>query len=61
MSKVDGAENTYNVFGYEFRSPSTVAMNFVLKYMRGVVKEVLADEKVNEEGLNYLSRILEHP
>lgn len=28
--------------------------------MGGVVKEVLADEKVNKEGLNYLDRLFRH-
>ena len=29
--------------------------------MGGVIGEVLADEKVNEHGLNFLDRMFRHP
>jgi hypothetical protein len=36
-------------------------LNFTRNYMGGVIKEVLADEKVNKEGLNFLDRAFRHP
>ena len=52
---------SYNLLGYEFRSPQIVFVNFVTRYMGGVIKEVFLDEKVNQEGLNFLDRTLKHP
>ena len=61
MSKVAGVEGTYNFMGFEFRSPQMIFLTFVRNYMGGVIKEVLADEKVNQEGLNFLDRTFRHP
>ena len=47
--------------GFEFRSPQMIFLTFVRNYMGGVIKEVLADEKVNQEGLNFLDRTFRHP
>lgn len=47
VSKVAGAEGSYNLLGFEFRSPQMVMLTFVRNYMGNVVKEVLADDKVN--------------
>ena len=38
-----------------------IILTFVRNYMGGVIKEVLADEKVNQEGLNFLDRAFRHP
>ena len=61
VSKVRGVEGTYSVLGFEFRSPQMVLVTLVRNYMGGVIKEVLADEKVNKEGLNFLDRAFRHP
>ena len=37
------------------------ALTFIRNYMGGVIKEVLADQKVNQEGLNFLDRAFRHP
>lgn len=36
-------------------------MDTVRKYMGGVIGEVLADEQVNNHGLNFLDRMFRHP
>lgn len=59
--QVSRVEDSYSLLGYEFRSPQKIFMTFIRRYMGGVVKEVFADEKVNQEGLNFLTRALEHP
>ena len=61
MSKVAGVEGTYNFMGFDFRSPQMIFLTFIRNYMGGVIKEVLADEKVNQEGLNFLERAFMHP
>ena len=38
-----------------------ILLTFVRNYMGGVIKEVLADEKVTKEGLNFLDRAFRHP
>jgi len=61
VSKVAGVEGTYSLLGFEFRSPQMILLTFIRNYMGGVIKEVLADEKVNQEGLNFLDRAFRHP
>lgn len=61
ISKVHGAEGTYRVLGLEFQSPKMLLLTCIRNYMGGVIKEVLADEKVNKEGLNFLDRAFRHP
>lgn len=61
VSKVKGVEGTYSLLGFEFRSPQMVLVTWVRNYMGGVIKEVLADEQVNKEGLNFLDRAFRHP
>jgi len=58
---VHGLEGTYNLLGFEFQSPKMHFLNFTRNYMGGVIKEVLGDEKVNKEGLNFLDRAFRHP
>ena len=61
ISKVQGSEGSYTLFGLEFQSPRMVFINGVRGYMGGVIKEVLADDKVNKQGLDFLDRAFRHP
>lgn len=60
MSKVVGVEGTYNFFGLDFRSPNMIFLTFIRNYMGGIIHEVLLDEKVNKEGLDFLDRAFRH-
>ena len=61
ISKVRGTEGSYQLLGVEFQSPRMIFINGVRGYMGGVIKEVLADEKVNKQGLDFLDRAFRHP
>ena len=49
------------IFGRRYRRPTQTIIEKVRTYMGSVVKEVLHDEKVNTEGLNFLDRLFRHP
>jgi hypothetical protein len=51
----------YQVFGATIRSPREFLIDKIRGYMGGVIHEVLADEKVNVQGLNFLDRLFRHP
>ena len=46
--------------GKHYPSPQQTVIEKVRSYMGGVIKEVLADSKVNTEGLNFLDRLFRH-
>ena len=56
-----GSDGTINIFGRSFNTPKKTFLEFVRTYMGGVIHEVLADEKVNQEGVNFLDRAFRHP
>ena len=60
MSKVADVEGTYNFLGFEFRSPNMIMLTFIRNYMGGLIHELLTDDKINTEGLNFLDRAFRH-
>ena len=60
-SKVRQSDGSYIVFGKRFESPKQSMLQRLRRYMGGVIGEVLADERVNEHGLNFLDRMFRHP
>ena len=55
-----GPSGGFYLLGKHYPSPQQTFIEKVRKYMGGVIKEVLADEKVNTEGLNFLDRLFRH-
>ena len=55
------SDGYYYFFGKRFQSPKQTMIERLQKYMGNVIGEVLADEKVNEHGLNFLDRMFRHP
>jgi hypothetical protein len=51
----------YQLFGTTVRSPKEFFIDKIRGYMGSVIHEVLADDKVNEQGLNFLDRLFRHP
>ena len=56
-----GADGTIKVMGKSFNTPKKTFIEWTRTYMGGVIHEVLADPKVNQEGLNFLDRAFRHP
>lgn len=53
--------DSIEIFGRKFEHPEHIFTRNLRKYMGNVVEKVLADPKVNREGLNFLDRLLHHP
>ena len=56
-----GASGDVVILGKRYRRPQQTLIEKVRTYMASVVKEVLHDERVNTEGLNFLDRLFRHP
>jgi hypothetical protein len=56
----DKFEGTLSVNGQQYNLPRRTLMERLRKYMGSVIGEVLDDERVNREGLNFLDRMFRH-
>ena len=44
ISKVPEVEGTYNIFGFDFQSPSMIMLTFIRRNMGSVIHELLNDD-----------------
>ncbi len=49
------------IFGYQISTLTSWFLNQSRVFMGGVIHEVLADEQINVDGLNFLDRAFRHP